>query len=119
MPNPAQVLPTDRELRQSIRCLLQGTVPWQGLLYRGLTVQVVSGQCLHHAGTISYHGHHLLLRHGKVQILALEQWVPDLLEHLPPRAYLPKWLGMVWRPPFSPVSLAGSAHGQLSFRLSP
>lgn len=77
MPNFAHVLPTDRELRQSIWCLPEGMVIWQGLLHRGLTVQVVPGQCLYHAGPVSYHGHHLFLRYGKVQILPLHR------EHTP------------------------------------
>jgi hypothetical protein len=53
-------------------------VPWQGLLCRRLAVQVVPGQCLHHTGAISYHGHHLLFGHCKVQILPLEHGVTDL-----------------------------------------
>lgn len=78
MPNLARVLPTDRELRQSIWCLSEGVVMWQGLFHRRLTVQVVPGQRLYHAGPVSYHGHHLFLRHGKVQILPLEHRVTDL-----------------------------------------
>lgn len=52
-------------------------MPGQGLLHGGLTVQVVAGQRLHHAGAIPYHGHHLLLGHRKVQILPLEHEVTD------------------------------------------
>lgn len=91
MPNLAHILPTDRELRQSIWCLPEGMVMWQGLLHRGLTVQVVPGQCLYHAGPISYHGHHLFLRYGKVQILPLQHQVTDFfLRTLSISAYAPK-----------------------------
>lgn len=59
---------TDHELRQSVGRLPEG---W-GLLRRGLAVQVVPSQRLHHAGASPYHGHNLLLGHRKVQILPLE-----------------------------------------------
>lgn len=72
MPGPTQCPLTDRELRQSIGRLPEGMVLGQRLLQGGLAVQVVTGQCLHHAGAVPYHGHHLLLGHCKVQILPLE-----------------------------------------------
>lgn len=70
-PSPAWDMPTDCELRQSIGRLSEGVVPRQGLLHRWLAVQVMPGQCLHHAGAIPYHGHDLLFGHGQVQILSL------------------------------------------------
>lgn len=77
MPGPARGLPTDRELGKSVRCLPEGVVPRQRLLRWGLTVQVVPGQRLHHAGALPDHGHDLLLGHREVQILSLEHGVTD------------------------------------------
>lgn len=117
MPNLAQVLPTDRELGQSIWCLSEGVVMWQGLLHRGLTVQVVPGQCLYHAGPISYHGHHLFLRHGEIQILTLEHWVTDLfLRTLTASACVPKCERGGPETVFQPCFLAGGAHGHRGAR---
>lgn len=91
MPSPARDLPTDRELRQRVKCLSEGMVLWQGLLHRGLAVQVVPGQCLHYTGAVPYHSHHLLLGHCKVQVLSLEQRVTDQsLRTLPSDPVLPK-----------------------------
>lgn len=107
MLNLAQALSTDRELGQGIWCLSEGMVT--RLLHRGLTVQVVPGQRLYHAGPISYHGHHLFLGHGEIQILPLEHWVTGVfLGTLTTSASVPK---CERDGPFSPVFPAGGAHG--------